>query len=395
MHTQSDSQQALVIGTMDTKGDEMEFLAARLRERGAVVVQLLDATPSKWLSEEDEPESRRAVMDVAAARIAERVRSLHEQGLVGGVVAIGGASGAALVAPALQTLPLGLPKVLVSPIVSGVTTPYVGTSDTIMIPPIIDFTGLNAYAEKALDTAAATLVALMDSGDVYPEAGSSTIAGTGFAVTTPLVSSLSRALHAENLRQAVFVCNGIGGRSYERFIEEGKVFGAFDVTTSELADEMLGGVLSAGPTRLTTASRLDVPQVVLPGAVDFINFGPMETVPNHYRDRHIVQHTPQVTLVRTSPEENERLGHRMAERLRAGSGRFTVVVPLRGFSLVSEPGKPFYDPKADQAFLDALRQELGGDAIVTVDAPLNSDEVAAEVMRVSASWRRDRQQQTR
>lgn len=380
-------QRVLVIGTMDTKGAEIEFLAARLRDEG-LTVKIIDATPARWLKDDDGIDSRDEAIATTAARIAAQLQSFVAEGAVGGAIAIGGASGAALAAPALQTLPLGMPKVLVSPVVSGETTPYIGTSDVVMIPPIIDFVGLNAYAERTLTTAAITLAALMGRWRPYPDASASTLAVTAFGVTSPLVEKLGKLLAAEQTKQAVFAANGIGGRSYERFVDEGKVFGAFDVTTSELADEMLGGVLSAGTPRLTTAVRRCVPQVVLPGAMDFINFGPFDTVPYHLQKRPIVRHTPAVTLVRTSPEENERLGTRMAERLRTGDGEFTIVVPLRGFSLVSEPGKPFHDPKADGALLYALRKELGDDVIITVDAPLNSAEVAETILDVSAAWRR-------
>ncbi|HLS91772.1 MAG TPA: Tm-1-like ATP-binding domain-containing protein [Limnochordia bacterium] len=389
MTTHGDKKRALVIGTMDTKQEEIRYLCSRLEELG-LGAEIVDSTPAQWMTLEEGRSSRDEVMRLAAARIAEHVQALAAQGQADGVVAIGGASGAALAAPALQSLPLGFPKVLVSPVASGDTAPYVDTSDVVLIPPIVDFVGLNAYAQRALDSAAVTLAALIERYQPYPDAGASTLAATAFGVTSPLVSLLHERLKAEGLRQAVFVCNGTGGRAYERFVAEGRVFGAFDVTTSELADELFGGVLSAGPARLTTAARLGVPQVVLPGAMDFINFGPVETVPEVFRDRPIIRHTPQVTLVRTSPEENERLAQTMAQRLRAGGGSLTIVVPLRGFSKVSEPGRPFYDPKADRAFLDTLVRELGSDPIITVDAPLNSDEVAAAVLKASEPWRRAR-----
>ena len=313
--------------------------------------------------------------------------SMAQAGMLDGVIAIGGASGAALAAPALQALPLGVPKVLVSPVVSGETSSYVGTSDVIMIPPVVDFSGMNVVCGARADTAAATLAELVKVGQPYPDARTHTIGVTVFGVTSPLVNLLAQRLNPTGLRQVVFSCNGIGGRAYERFLEERRVFGAFDLTTSELADELFGGVLSAGPTRLTTASRLRIPQVVLPGALDFMNFGSLKTVPEHLRGRPIIQHTPEVTLVRTSVEENDRLGRVMAQRLMAGGGDFTVIVPLQGFSLVSEPGKPFHDPEADHAFLTALREELGEAPIVTVDAPLNSEETAAAILEASEPWR--------
>lgn len=389
MNESAERKRALVIGTVDTKGEEVGFLAASLMGKG-LEVEVIDATPAKWLTPDDATTSRSQVMELAAERIAQEVQAKVEAGEAGGVIAIGGASGAALASPALQGLPLGFPKVLISPVVSGETTGYIDTSDIVMVPPVVDFAGLNAYAERALETAATTLFALMQQAAPYPDAKASTLAVTAFGVTTPLVEMIGRALEETGVRQAVFSCNGTGGRAYERFIAEGRVFGAFDLTTSELADEMCGGVLSAGPTRLTSAARMGVPQVVLPGAMDFINFGRYETVPEHLRERPIVKHTPEVTLVRTSVEENERLGRRMAERLKAGGGPFTVIVPLKGFSLISEPGKPFYDPKADEALLEALREELGDDHVITVDAPLNSVEVANEVLRVSESWRLSR-----
>jgi uncharacterized protein (UPF0261 family) len=326
-----------------------------------------------------------AAADAIAAELVRR----HARGELAGVMAVGGATGSALVAPTLKRLPLGVPKVLVSPIVAGDTAPYIETTDTVLVAPIVDFVGRSAYADAALERAVTIMAALVADVAPYPDGSRTHIAATAFGVTSDLVERLAGHLAREGKCLAVFSANGSGGRAFERFVSERRVLGAFDITTSELADELCGGVLSAGNSRMTAAARAGVPQVVLTGAVDFLNFGAQASVPDRYAQRPRIEHTATVTLVRTNEADNRTIARAMAERLNRANAPVTVVVPLRGFSAVSEPDAPFWNPDADHAFLETLTDAFHGD-VRTVDAPLNSDDVAAEILSASAEWEQER-----
>jgi uncharacterized protein (UPF0261 family) len=372
-----------VAGTLDTKAAEVEFLVAAATARG-LATTTIDLAPAQWVPVNDQ-DSRADVMAAAADRIADDLLRRHRDGTLAGLVAVGGATGAALIAPALKRLPLGLPKVLVSAIAAGDTAPYVETTDTVLVAPIVDFVGRSAYGDVALERAAAIAAALIAEGTPYPDARATHIAVSAFGVTSSLVERLGSELEADGIQLAVFSANGSGGRGFERFIGERRVFGAFDITTSEIADEVCGGMLSAGSGRLTAAAASGVPQAVLPGGVDFLNFGSVATVPDRYAQRARIEHTSTVTLVRTSAEDNRRIARTMAQRLNGAKAPATFVVPLKGFSAVSAPDAPFWDPEADAAFLDELTDVFDGE-IRTVDAPINSAEVAAELVRISDGW---------
>lgn len=374
-----------ILGTLDTKESELDFLSRCVRARSARPL-IVDTTPLRWVSD-SASYSRAELMSAAGIQIADDLIPRFQQGEFAGVIVIGGATGSALGIATIQRLPLGVPKVLVSPIVAGDTLPYVDTTDLILVSPIVDFVGRSAYADEALERAASIAAALVAEHRVYPDAASNHIGVTAFGVTSPLVQRLGQALANEGTRVAVFSANGVGGRSFERFVDEGRVFGAFDVTTSELADELFGGVLSAGATRLTAAATNHVPQVVLPGALDFINFHAESSVPEHLSSRPRIAHTASVTLVRTSTQENVLLAKTVADRLRPGLDATSVVLPLRGFSILSERGGPFWDPIADAAFIETLESELRGAALTRVDAPINSDAVCHAVLEASGPWR--------
>jgi uncharacterized protein (UPF0261 family) len=372
-----------VAGTLDTKGAEVEYLIACAAARG-LATATIDLTPAEWVAV-DGHESRADLMAAAAERIADDLVRRHRDGRLAGLVAVGGATGAALIAPALKALPLGVPKVLVSAIAAGDTAPYVEATDSVLVAPIVDFVGRSAYGDAALERAAAIAAGLIADGAPYPDAGATHIAVSAFGVTSGLVARLGAQMQAEGIQLAVFSANGSGGRGFERFVGEGRVFGAFDITTSEIADEVCGGVLSAGSGRLTAAGAAGVPQVVLPGGIDFINFGAVATVPDRYAERARIEHTSTVTLVRTSAEDNRAIARAMAERLNRATAHAMVLVPLQGFSAVSGPGAPFADSDADAAFLEELTDLFDGE-IRTVDAQINSAEVADELVRISHQW---------
>lgn len=364
-----------ILATLDTKRAEAEHLARVLEAEGIDAV-LLDMTPDHVLQGQRSAE-RGETMSRAAAAIRDTVvRAAAQEGLAG-IVALGGASGAALAAGALTALPYGTPKVLVSPIASGDTRPYVGASDVVTLHPVIDFIGRNRYVDSVLERAAHILIGMLRS-PVPAATPHEDVGITAFGVTSPLVDVLRERLGGVGRHAVCFSANGAGGAGFEGFVRAGRFGSVIDATISELADELFGGVLSAGRDRLTAAAERRVPQIVLPGAADFLNFGPESQVPASMRDRPIIRHTPSVTLVRTTPAENEQLGAFVGERLRDAPA--TVVVPTQGYSLVSAPGAPFADRAADDAFLAGLRTQLPEHRIRLVDAPINDDRVADEVM---------------
>lgn len=374
-----------VMATQDTKAAESAFVAETIRGLG-LDVRVVDSTPAVWMSPHELDRPRDEVISIAGDRIAAHVVSVQQSNGIAGIVVIGGATGAALGAPTLRGLPLGFPKVLVSPVVSGKTTEYVGTADVVLVNPVVDFVGREPYADHALSRAAIACAAMVRTERGYPVA--STIAITAFGVTSHLVSLLGEALSAMGVCATTFSANGTGGRAYEKFIADRRAFGAFDVTTSELVDELCGGVLSAGSKRLTTAADQGVPQVVLPGGIDFINFGPAEEVPEGLRARPMIRHTPSVTLIRTSAEENAALGEVFASRLGPGGADVTVIVPLQGFSILSAPDAPFHDPGADHAFFESVVEGLGKGRVQAIDAPMCSRAVCDAILVASEPWHR-------
>jgi uncharacterized protein (UPF0261 family) len=375
----------VVIATLDTKLEEVSALGEELRRHGLTPL-VVDSAPSSWDKEVARVERATVVAEVADAVGSEVVR-LHQRGEITGVVVLGGATGAALGCRSFSRLPFGFPKVLVSPVVSGETSEYVGTADAVLVAPVVDFVGRNAYADHALARAAAVMAALVREGPSYPQEPGTHVAVTAFGVTSPLVTRLQGLLRSDGLKASVFSANGVGGDAYERFLSEQLVLGGIDITTSELADELCGGVLAAGPDRLRSAARLGLPQVVLPGGLDFINFREAGSVPGRYSGRAQVRHTPVVTLVRTDASENEAMARAIASRLEAARRPTTVIVPLGGFSLLSGKGGPFFDPQADRAFLDALRRSLSEPhRVVELEAPINSDAVAQTIIEEVRSW---------
>jgi uncharacterized protein (UPF0261 family) len=315
-------------------------------------------------------------MGDGAAKIVESLVDAQE---ASAVLALGGSGGASVAARAMARLPIGFPKLLVSPVAAGDTRPYVQGSDVAMLHPVVDLAGLNRMSRQVLANAAAAIAGMArgyePGGD--PEQAVPQIGMTMFGITTPCVELARRLLEAKGFEALVFSANGVGGSSMERLMVEGLITGAIDVTTTELADRLVGGILPAGPERLRTAGALGLPQVISLGALDVVNFGPWDTVPPVFRDRRLYRHNPQVTLMRTTPEECRELGEAIAARLNGGGGERCVVAPLRGFSALSTAGEPFYDPEADLALIDALRSELSSEVeLIELDADINQPPVA-------------------
>ncbi len=309
------------------------------------------------------------VMARGATAIAHRLLGADE---LHGVVALGGSQGTVAGSRIMSTLPFGLPKLLVSTMASGNTRPYIGTSDIAMLFPVVDLAGLNRFSRTVLDNAGRAIAGM--ARDFVPPAPASVgeIAITMFGSTTPCVAHLAADLRAAGLEPVVFHANGVGGCALEQWLERGEFSAVLDVTTTELADELVGGHRSAGPDRLEAAGRRGLLQVVAPGALDMVDFGPPETVPAAFAGRRLHRHNAGTTLMRTTPAENARLGEWMGDKLNRAKGPVAAVLPLGGFSAYDVPGGPFFDPEADGAFAAALKATLRSDIpVVEVDAHIN------------------------
>jgi uncharacterized protein (UPF0261 family) len=315
------------------------------------------------------------------AGLAAWVRERHARAPLAGVLAIGGSAGTGIAAAGMRELPTGVPKLLVSTLASGNTRPYVGQSDIAMLYPVADFSGLNRLTRIILANAANGIAGMcglpLPAAEAQPRP---VLAATMFGVTTPCVDQVRALLEQRGFELLIFHATGAGGQAMEQLIRDGVISGVLDITTTELADELVGGVLSAGPHRLEAAGRLGIPQVISTGALDMVNFGALDTVPEKFRARNLYQHNPAVTLMRTTREENAQLGEILATKANAAAGPVTVVLPLGGVSAIDAAGEPFHDPDADAALVDAIRCNLDAKVkLVEVDAHINDPEFAARL----------------
>ena len=379
----------LLIGTLDTKGEEYGFVRELLRERG-VNVLLMDlgvlgepqVTPDVSAAEVASAagaslEALRARQDrgsaVAAMQNGARavIRELHEARRFDGVLGLGGGGGTTMISAAMRELPVGVPKLLVSTMASGNTAPYVDVKDITLTYSVVDIAGLNPLSRRILANAAGAIAGMV-SMDPPTAEERPLLAATMFGVTTPCVTMARKQLEEAGYDVVVFHATGSGGRAMEGLIADGYVAGVLDVTTTEWCDEVVGGVLSAGPERLSAAARTGTPQVVSVGALDMVNFGAIDTVPPRFRDRTLYRHNETVTLMRTSAAECREIGRRIAAQLNAARGPVVLVLPLRGVSMLDAEGKPFHDPEADAALFDTLRASVTEHVRVReVDAHIN------------------------
>jgi uncharacterized protein (UPF0261 family) len=391
-----------LVGTLDTKGPDYAFLAERLRAGGAgvIVVDAGTGTPSGIAP--DIPaeqvaaaagttvEALRSAGDRGAAvtamgrGAAALVSELAAAGRVDGVLAAGGSGGSSIAAQVMAALPVGLPKLLVSTMASGDVSPYVGAKDVCVMYPVVDVAGVNRISRLVLGNAAAAMAGMAlararpPTGEPAGEqAGGDSerplVAASMFGVTTPAVETARSRLTGLGYEVLVFHATGAGGRALEALAEARLLAGVLDLTTTELADDLVGGVLSAGPDRLTAAGAAGLPQVIAPGALDMVNFGPRETVPERFADRLLYVHNPTVTLMRTTVKEMAELGARVGRKAAAATGPTEVFWPDRGVSALDADGQPFSDATADAACRDALAEELraAGQTMRRMDTHIN------------------------
>jgi uncharacterized protein (UPF0261 family) len=384
-----------LIGTFDTKGEEFSFLRDRIESAGLRTLMidvgvLGSATLEGDISQGEvaaaanenlaalrtERDRGRSVTAMATGAKAVVVR-LFEQGAIHGVVSLGGSAGTAIASAAMRALPFGFPKLMVSTLASGDIKPYVGTSDICMMPSVLDIAGLNHVSRRIIGNAAAAICGMVASEPANALNQKPTIAATMFGVTTPCVTAARHALEERGFEVLVFHATGTGGQAMEQLIEDGAFRAVLDVTTTELADELVGGVMSAGPHRLEAAGRKGIPQLVCPGAIDMVNFGPVEMVPNQFRRRNLYIHNPSVTLMRTTPEECAEIARITATRLNRASGPVTFLIPLQGVSAIDKIGGPFYSPEALDAYRRALKTSLRSTIrVVELDAHINDERFA-------------------
>jgi uncharacterized protein (UPF0261 family) len=378
-----------LLGTMDSKGVEHAFVAEQIRARGhktliidlgtgglpqiapditrEEVARIAGIDLAALIAKHDRGEAVAAMSQAAPAILTK----LQAEGRIDGVISLGGGGGTAIATAGMRALPLGFPKLMVSTLASGNTAQYVGVKDIVMMPSIVDVAGLNRLSRVVLTRAAGAICGMVEA--VVPKAEDKPIiVASMFGNTTDCVQHAKALLEAAGYEVLVFHATGIGGRTMESLIESGLVAGVLDVTTTEWADELVGGFLGAGPTRLEAAARRGVPAIVTPGCLDMVNFHAPETVPAKFASRTFYKHNPQVTLMRTNAAECAELGRILAEKVNLSTGPVTVLLPKKAISIISAPGQPFHDPAADAALFDAIRKHLRKDIpIIELDCTIN------------------------
>jgi len=370
----------VLLGTLDTKGAEYAYLREQIERNSSCDVIVIDggimAEPQMAvdISRQDVAKAAETTIDsliagndrgAAVAAMADGaskiVSDLFAAGRLQGILGLGGTGGTSLVTHAMQALPVGVPKLMVSTVASGDTRPYVGAVDITMMYSVVDIAGINRISAHILGNAAAGIAGMATAyAAPLPDMGDKPLIGaTMFGVTTPSVTKARELLEARGYEVLVFHATGAGGQSMEALVSGGFLDGVLDITTTEMADELVGGVFSAGPDRMKATCQSGLPQVVSLGALDMVNFGPKDTVPERFRDRNLYVHNPSITLMRTTPEECAELGRRIGTRLSAAAGPVSLFIPRGGVSAIAVEGGVFHDADADTALFDGLLKNLG------------------------------------
>ena len=383
----------VVIGTFDTKGPEHQFIAERIRACGHQPL-LIDVGTSgrptiaadisrEQICQRAEhstplPADRGRAIEAMSQLLPGLMQELLREGRVDGIISLGGSGGTSLSTTAMRALPLGIPKVMVSTLASGNVAQYIDVSDIIMLPSIVDVSGLNGISQAVFARAAAAVVAMAEANaEFQPVSSKPLIVASMFGNTTRCIEVARQLLESNGYEVIVFHATGVGGRAMEALIASGMVAGVLDLTTTEWADQLVGGVMPGGPQRLLAAALHGVPAVVAPGCLDMVNFGPRESVPARYAQRRFYQHNPQVTLMRTTSEECVELGRLIAAQLNQSTGPVHVLFPLKAISVISAVGQPFHDEAADRALRESWQANLRSDIpFECVDAEINDVEFA-------------------
>jgi uncharacterized protein (UPF0261 family) len=384
-----------LFATLDTKGREADFVRGLLTSYG-VSVTLVDVgalgTPvvaadisrdrifelaETTIEAVRKNADRGDAVTKAAAGAARLARDAYARGDLSGVLGLGGSAGTTIATTAMQALPLGVPKVMLSTLASGMVRQFVGDKDIFMLNSVVDIAGINRVSREVLSQAARAMAGLVQHPRPDPQQDDKPlVAATMFGVTTACVERARETLERAGCEVLVFHATGNGGQAMESLIGEGLIAGVLDVTTTELADEHVGGFLSAGPDRLTAAGKAGIPQVVSTGALDMANFYAPESVPAKFKDRLFYKHNANVTLMRTTRDENARIGANIAHKLSAAKGPVAILLPARGVSAIDKEGQPFDDPLARKALHDAIRSGVHGIPVTELDLHINDPEFA-------------------
>jgi uncharacterized protein (UPF0261 family) len=400
-----------VMGTLDTKGQEHVFVAELLKHKGFKTLlidvgcsqesvlradvpasEVAAASGEDWnavFARKDRGESVALMTRAAPVFLAGAVAA----GRVQGVISLGGGGGTAIATAAMRALPVGFPKVMVTTLASGNTAPYVGTKDVLLFPAVVDVSGINRVSRVIFENAAGAIAGMVEAAEARKQDAAlerPLVVASMFGNTTVCVNKAKEHLESAGFEVLVFHATGTGGRAMESLIETGLVSGVLDVTTTEWADELVGGILSAGSGRMDAAGREGVPTIVTPGCLDMVNFGEPKSVPAKYAKRQFYFHNPQVTLMRTTPEECRQLGSILAAKVNAYRGPVSVLLPLRAVSIISAKGQPFHDPKADAALFEAIRADLDKrisliELDVLINEPAFAEACAKELLRLMQS----------
>ncbi|MFH5834164.1 Tm-1-like ATP-binding domain-containing protein [Halalkalibaculum sp. DA384] len=390
------TKKVVVPGAFDSKGEEYSYLIDLIKEQGYEVVtintgvlgstdlfvvdiaadQVAEAGGTD-LSTLREERDRGKAIGVMSDGLASVLKELFEKHNIDGIIGMGGSAGTNVVTSGMRVLPYGVPKICISTVASGDVAPYVGVSDIIMIPSLIDIAGINSLSTAIFSRAVGALSGMIEiKTDGRTTESGPVIAASMFGNTTPCIDACREVLADKGFDVLVFHATGTGGKTMEKLIDEGRVQGALDITTTEWADTICGGVFDAGPERLDGPGKAGIPHLIAPGCIDMCNFGNPSTIPSKYEDRLFYEWNPQVTLMRTTAEENYKIGEVFAEKANRSNGKVAFLIPLQGYSMLDsvEDGEPqiFWDPEADQAFVDGLKSELDpGIEVARVDANIN------------------------
>lgn len=387
-----------VVGTFDSKGNEYKFIKDKIEELGCSTFTIhtgvfeptfepdvSNVEVCKAINEDivaiAAKKDRGLAVDTLSKALEKVLPDLYKQGKFDGVISLGGTGGTSLVAPAMRALPIGVPKIIVSTVASGNTSMYIGTSDIILMPSIVDVAGLNKISKMIFTNAALSIVGMVKLKEklkVNEENDKPLITASMFGVTTPCVNIAKDYLESKGYEVLVFHCTGVGGRTMESLINAGLITGVLDITTTEWCDEIAGGILSAGPKRCEAAAVNGVPTVISVGATDMVNFGPYDTLPKKYEGRKFYKHNPTTTLMRTTAEECKLVGEKIAEKLNMAKSETTLFLPLKGVSMIDCEGQPFYGPEEDKVLFDTLKNNIKNPKvdIVEMDNVINDEEFA-------------------
>lgn len=387
-----------IAGTFDSKGKEYLYVKGLVEELGLrpymintgvfepefepdVSNEEVAAEAGYNLKEIASKKDRALAMEALAKGMERIVPRLYGEGKFDGILSFGGSGGTSLVTPAMCALPIGVPKLMVSTMASGDVSRYVGTSDIIMMPSIVDVAGLNQISKLIFKNAVLAMAGMVSYGDKLNEDTDEhkpLIAATMFGVTTPCIEQAKAYLEDKGYEVLVFHATGTGGKTMESLIDAGFFAGVLDLTTTEYCDEVVGGILAAGPDRCGAAIRQKVPQVVSVGACDMVNFGEMDSVPEQFKHRNLYKHNPAVTLMRTTVEENVEIAHRLAEKWNGAQRKMVLLLPKKGVSMIDDEGQPFDGPEERKALFDTLKKEIHNDnvEIIEMDNNINDEEFA-------------------